>query len=85
MLIIVERNHTWCYDTCMYAVYSIFLPRPMSDGGRGFRSGFQDQRRYDMRHEMLTQRVPFCTGVMAKKGTLSQHFVTRVIPPLFQD
>ena len=35
-----------------------------------------------MRHEMLTQRAPFCIGVMAKKGTLSQHFVTHVVPPL---
>ena len=44
-------------------------------------SGFA-QRRYDMRHEMLTQRAPFCIGAMAKKGTLSQHFVTHVVPPL---
>ena len=35
-----------------------------------------------MRHEMLTQRAPFCIGAMAKKGTLSQHFVMRVVPPL---
>ena len=35
-----------------------------------------------MRHEMLTQHAPFCIGVMAKKGMLSQHFVTHVIPPL---
>ena len=35
-----------------------------------------------MRHEMLTQRAPFCIGAMAKKGTLSQHFVTHVVPPL---
>ena len=35
-----------------------------------------------MRHEMLTQRAPFCIGAMAKMGTLSQHFVTHVIPPL---
>ena len=35
-----------------------------------------------MRHEMLTQRAWFCIGVMAKKGTLSQHFVTHVVPPL---
>ena len=40
------------------------------------------QRRYDMRHEMLSQRAPFCIGAMAKKGTLSQHFVTHVVPPL---
>ena len=40
------------------------------------------QRRYDMCHEMLTQRAPFCIGMMAKKGTLSQHFVTHVVPPL---
>ena len=33
-----------------------------------------------MRHELLTQRV-LCIGVNAKKGTLSQHFVTHV-PPL---
>ena len=25
---------------------------------------------------------PFCIGVNAKKGTLSQHFVTHVVPPL---
>ena len=35
-----------------------------------------------MRHEMLTQRAPFCIDVMAKKGTLSQHFMTHVVPPL---
>ena len=35
-----------------------------------------------MRHEMLTRRAPFCIGAMAKKGTLSQHFVTHVVPPL---
>ena len=35
-----------------------------------------------MRHEMLPQRAPFCIGAMAKKGTLSQHFVTHVVPPL---
>ena len=35
-----------------------------------------------MRHKMLTQRAPFCIGAMAKKGTLSQHFVTHVVPPL---
>ena len=35
-----------------------------------------------MRHEMLTQRAPFCIGAMAKKGTLSQHLVTHVVPPL---
>ena len=35
-----------------------------------------------MRHEILTQRARFCIGVMAKKGTLSQHFVTHVVPPL---
>ena len=35
-----------------------------------------------MRHEMLTQRAPFCIDAMAKKGMLSQHFVTHVIPPL---
>ena len=35
-----------------------------------------------MRHELLTQRALFCIGVNSKKGTLSQHFVTHVIPPL---
>ena len=35
-----------------------------------------------MHHEMLTQRAPFCIGAMAKRGTLSQHFVTHVVPPL---
>jgi hypothetical protein len=29
-----------------------------------------------MRHEMLTQRALFCIAVMAKRVTLSQHFVT---------
>ena len=32
-----------------------------------------------MRHELLTQHA---IGVDAKKATLSQHFVTHVIPPL---
>jgi hypothetical protein len=40
------------------------------------------QRRYDMRHEMLTQPALFCIAVMAKRVTLSQHFVMHVIPPL---
>jgi hypothetical protein len=31
-----------------------------------------------MRHEMLTQRSPYCHS----KGTLSQHFVMHVVPPL---
>ena len=35
-----------------------------------------------MRHEMLAQRAPFCIGAMAKKGTLSPHFVPHVVPPL---
>jgi hypothetical protein len=35
-----------------------------------------------MRHEMLTQRALFCIDVMAKRVMLSQHFVTRVVPPL---
>ena len=36
-----------------------------------------------MHHEMLTQRAPFCIGACdGKKGTLSQHFVTHVVPPL---
>ena len=35
-----------------------------------------------MGHEMLTQHAPFCIGVMAKKGTLSQHFVTCRMPYL---
>ena len=42
----------------------------------------EGQRRCDMRHELLTQRALFCIGVNAKKGTLSQHFVTHVVPPL---
>ena len=40
------------------------------------------QRRYDMRHEMLTQRALFCHHANTKPGTLSQHFVTHVVPPL---
>ena len=36
-----------------------------------------------MRHEMLTQHAPFCIGARdGKKGTLSQHFVMHVVPPL---
>ena len=35
-----------------------------------------------MRHEMLTQRALFCHHVNTKRGTLSQHFVTHVVPPL---
>ena len=38
------------------------------------------QRRCGIRHELLTQRALFCIGVDAKR-TLSQHFVTRVVPP----
>ena len=36
------------------------------------------QRRYDTRHEMLTQRALFCIDSNTKKGTLSQQFVTHV-------
>ena len=35
-----------------------------------------------MRHEMLTQRALFCHRANTKRGTLSQHFVTHVVPPL---
>ena len=35
-----------------------------------------------MRHKLLTERALFCIGVNAKKGMLSQHFVTHVVPPL---
>ena len=31
-------------------------------------------QRYDMRHEMLTQRAPFCISVMAKKGHAESAF-----------
>ena len=44
----------------------------------------QTQRRYDMRHEMLTQRALFCHRANTKRGTLTQHFVTHVVPPLVQ-
>ena len=37
------------------------------------------QRRYD---KMLTQRALFCHHANTKPGTLSQHFVTHVVPPL---
>ena len=33
-----------------------------------------------MRHEMLTQRALFCHHANTKPGTLSQHFVTHVVP-----
>ena len=32
-----------------------------------------------MRHKMLSQRAPFCIGAMAKKGTLSQHFMMHLL------
>ena len=35
-----------------------------------------------MRHKMQTQRARFCIGAIVKKGTLSQHFVMHVVPPL---
>ena len=35
-----------------------------------------------MRHEMLTQRALFSHRTNTKRGTLSQHFVTCVVPPL---
>ena len=38
-----------------------------------------------MRHEMLTQRALFCHPTNTKRGTLSQHFVTHVVPPLVLD
>ena len=38
-----------------------------------------------MRHEMLTQRALFCHRANTKRGTLSQHFVTHVVPPLVPD
>ena len=41
-----------------------------------------NQRRYDMRHKMLTQRALFCHRANTKRGTLTQHFVTHVVPPL---
>ena len=40
------------------------------------------QRRYDMRHEMLTQHT-FLPSRAIQKGTLSQHFVMHVVPPEF--
>ena len=38
----------------------------------------------EVRHasQIADSACPFCIGVNAKKGTLSQHFMTRVIPPL---
>ena len=41
-----------------------------------------NQRRYDMRHEMLTQRALFCHRANTKRGTLTQRFVMHVVPPL---
>ena len=35
-----------------------------------------------MHHKLLTQRALFCIGVDAKKGTLSQHFMMHVTPPM---
>ena len=58
-----------------WGMWVMLAPPPLSILAGG-------QRRYDMHHEMLTQRAPGCIGAMAKKGTLSQHFVTHVVPPL---
>ena len=45
----------------------------------------QAQRRYDMRHERYADSAYlFCDHMRYKKGTLSQHFVTHVVPPLCQ-
>ena len=46
------------------------------------RTHVKGQRRYDLRHEMLTQRAFFCIDSNTKKGTLSQQFMTHVAPPL---
>ena len=35
-----------------------------------------------MHHEMLTQRALFCHHANTERGTLRQHFVTHVVPPL---
>ena len=35
-----------------------------------------------MRHKMLTQRALFCHRANTKRGTLRQHFMTHVVPPL---
>ena len=40
------------------------------------------QKKYDMRHKMLTQRALFVLAQWQKKGMLSQHFMTHVVPPL---
>ena len=44
-----------------------------------------EEVRHASRRLMLSQRAPFCIGAMAKKGMLSQHFVTHVVPPLYTD
>ena len=40
--------------------------------------------REEVRHasRIADSACPFCIGVNAKRGMLSQHFVTRVVPPL---
>lgn len=40
------------------------------------------QRRYDMCHEMLTRCAHLYIVTNTKSGTLSQHFVACVVPPL---
>ena len=47
----------------------------------GARSGSASYRLVGV--EMLTQRALFCHHANTKRGTLSQHFVTHVIPPLW--
>ena len=53
-------------------------------GGKSLVTYVHSQRRCNMRHELLTQRALFLYWSQYKKGTLSQHFVTHVVPPLVQ-
>ena len=41
-------------------------------------------RSEEVRHasQIADSACPFCTRVNAKKGTLSQHFVMHIVPPL---
>ena len=52
------------------------------DGRKGVSRTGGGQRRCEMPSPIVDSACPFCIGVNAKKGTLSQHFVMHVVPPL---
>ena len=69
---------------CIHCLDSADLKLSISDDKLLLLKLMFGQRRYDTRHEMLTQRALFCIGVNAKrckKGLLGQHYMMHVVPP----